>query len=176
MRINFSKCRFHCLRKFRIYKKNTLQEILQFSRLYMPKNVYGFCHAKHTCFEKKKSKVKEQMDIQKLLFAYAKFPIKSQWVCQKVFAQHLQKMCAKGISKTSSFSGYDKSKYSQLAILQLTKPKTHNTLTSKTYLSSDLNISIMYRIYSDSFGIEKGIQLVSKLNQQKIFHTIESCL
>lgn len=48
--------------------------------------------------------------------------------------------------------------------------------SQKHYLSSDLNISIMYGLYTDDFCTEKGIQPVSKFVYQRIFHTIEPSL
>nr|CAH7729952.1 unnamed protein product [Callosobruchus chinensis] len=100
--------------------------------------------------------------------------------------------CMKNISSSGMYIGYDKRKDTKPHNLtdEGTALLVHEHIDSfprveshycrkdstKQYLGSDLNISIMHRLYCEDFCASKNIQPVSRFIYQKIFHQYEPAL
>nr|CAI5820916.1 unnamed protein product [Callosobruchus analis] len=100
--------------------------------------------------------------------------------------------CVKSISSTSTYIGYDKRKDTKphnvtdevTALLvrehidSFPRVGSHYCRqdSTKHYLGSDLNISIMHRLYCEDFCASRDIQPVSRFIYQKIFHQYEPAL
>lgn len=193
--VNCSNCRFKCHEKISDMQRETICKQYYSLSDYVRQKVYMSSLMQNTPVSRTKVYPKSTNRLTSRSYYLNDTNGNRQRVCQKFFcstfavSHRVIETCAKMMSETGLFTGYDKRKDSRPPnstpdeaknlvldhINLFPKIESHYCRrdSQKHYLSSDLNISIMYRLYRDTFCIEKEIQPVSKFVYQNIFHGIE---